>query len=95
MTEPRRVHGGASSRRAQIAPELASTSGGVGAVPGADRGSAAASRSIAGPDRVHRHAVARRRRIHFAGEHTPSWTVWMQGAIDSARRVVREIMARA
>jgi monoamine oxidase len=30
-------------------------------------------------------------RIHFAGEHTSVWTGWMQGALDSARRVVREI----
>jgi monoamine oxidase len=30
-------------------------------------------------------------RIHFAGEHTSPWTGWMQGAFDSARRVVREI----
>jgi monoamine oxidase len=30
-------------------------------------------------------------RIHFAGEHTSHWTGWMQGALDSARRVVREI----
>jgi monoamine oxidase len=32
-------------------------------------------------------------RIHFAGEHTSVWTGWMQGALDSARRVVREITA--
>jgi monoamine oxidase len=30
-------------------------------------------------------------RIHFAGEHTSAWTGRMQGALDSARRVVREI----
>ena len=30
-------------------------------------------------------------RIHFAGEHTSVWTGWMQGALDSARRVVREM----
>jgi monoamine oxidase len=30
-------------------------------------------------------------RVHFAGEHTSMWTGWMQGALDSARRVVREI----
>jgi len=30
-------------------------------------------------------------RIHFAGEHTSVWTGWMQGALDSARRVLREI----
>jgi monoamine oxidase len=30
-------------------------------------------------------------RVHFAGEHTSPWTGWMQGAFESARRVVREI----
>ena len=30
-------------------------------------------------------------RVHFAGEHTSMWTGWMQGALDSARRVAREI----
>ena len=30
-------------------------------------------------------------RIHFAGEHTSAWTGWMQGALESARRTVREI----
>ncbi|HEX8703404.1 MAG TPA: NAD(P)/FAD-dependent oxidoreductase [Myxococcaceae bacterium] len=30
-------------------------------------------------------------RIHFAGEHTSLWTGWMQGALESGRRVVREI----
>ena len=30
-------------------------------------------------------------RIHFAGEHTSLWTGWMQGALESARRVVAEI----
>ena len=30
-------------------------------------------------------------RIHFAGEHTSAWTGWMQGAFESARRVVREL----
>ena len=32
-------------------------------------------------------------RIHFAGEHTSPWTGWMQGALESARRAVREINA--
>jgi monoamine oxidase len=32
-------------------------------------------------------------RIHFAGEHTSVWTGWMQGALESARRAVREITA--
>ena len=30
-------------------------------------------------------------RIHFCGEHTSSWSGWMQGAFESARRVVAEI----
>jgi monoamine oxidase len=34
-------------------------------------------------------------RLHFAGEHTSRWTGWMQGALDSARRVVEEINDRA
>ena len=33
-------------------------------------------------------------RIHFAGEHTSPWTGWMQGALESARRVVAEINTR-
>jgi monoamine oxidase len=32
-------------------------------------------------------------RVHFAGEHTSSWMTWMEGALQSAERVVREIMA--
>jgi monoamine oxidase len=32
-------------------------------------------------------------RIHFAGEHTSAWTGWMQGALESARRVTAEINA--
>jgi monoamine oxidase len=36
--------------------------------------------------------LARREgRLHFAGEHTSPWTGWMQGALESARRVVAEI----
>jgi len=32
-------------------------------------------------------------RIHFAGEHTSVYTGWMQGALESARRVTQEINA--
>jgi monoamine oxidase len=32
-------------------------------------------------------------RIFFAGEHTSRWNGWMQGAIESAHRVVKEITA--
>ena len=31
-------------------------------------------------------------RIHFAGEHTSRWSGWIQGSLDSAHRVVREIV---
>lgn len=30
-------------------------------------------------------------RIHFAGEHTSLWIAWMNGALESAERVVQEI----
>jgi monoamine oxidase len=30
-------------------------------------------------------------RVHFAGEHTSCWNGWMQGALESAHRVIREI----
>ncbi len=30
-------------------------------------------------------------RIHFAGEHTSCWNGWMQGALESAHRVIGEI----
>ena len=35
--------------------------------------------------------AAQEGRIHFAGEHTSPWTGWMQGALESGRRVAREI----
>jgi len=31
-------------------------------------------------------------RIHFAGEHTSSWTGWMEGALESGERAAREIL---
>jgi monoamine oxidase len=31
-------------------------------------------------------------RVHFAGEHTSAWTGWMEGALESAERVVREVL---
>ncbi|MFE6946664.1 flavin monoamine oxidase family protein [Streptomyces chartreusis] len=31
-------------------------------------------------------------RIHFAGEHTSVWSGWMNGALESAERVVQEIL---
>lgn len=36
-------------------------------------------------------AAAPEGRIHFAGDHTSAWYGWMQGAFDSAERVVQEI----
>jgi monoamine oxidase len=32
-------------------------------------------------------------RVHFAGEHTSLWIAWMNGALESAERVVEEILA--
>jgi monoamine oxidase len=34
-------------------------------------------------------------RIHFAGEHTASWTGFMEGALESAERVTKEVLAYA
>ncbi len=50
-----------------------------------------------GPGQLKRIAAAGQRegRIHFAGEHTSRWTGWIQGALDSAHRVVDEITAGA
>lgn len=31
-------------------------------------------------------------RVHFAGEHTSVWAGWMQGAIESGKRTVQEIV---
>jgi monoamine oxidase len=31
--------------------------------------------------------------IHFAGEHTSSWTGWMEGALESGERAAREVLA--
>jgi monoamine oxidase len=32
-------------------------------------------------------------RLHFAGEHTSPWIGWMEGALESAERVVREVQS--
>jgi monoamine oxidase len=47
------------------------------------------------PGQLNRIPINARRegRIFFAGEHTSRWNGWMQGAIESAHRVVREISA--
>jgi monoamine oxidase len=34
-------------------------------------------------------------RLHFGGEHTSYWTGWMNGALESASRVVREVAGRS
>jgi monoamine oxidase len=31
-------------------------------------------------------------RVHFAGEHTSLWIAWMNGALESAERVITEIL---
>ncbi len=36
-------------------------------------------------------AIARDGRIHFAGEHLSHWSSWMQGALWSGLRAVKEI----
>jgi monoamine oxidase len=36
-------------------------------------------------------ASAPERRIHFAGEHLSQWSSWMQGALDSSARAVKQI----
>lgn len=41
---------------------------------------------------LHRHIVAPEGRIFFAGEHTSLAHTWMQGALESALRAVREIL---
>jgi monoamine oxidase len=92
MSEEERVAAALGQAR-QIFPELAQTfEGGVAHCWGLDpwqRGSFALHtpgqigfiETLAKPEG----------RIHFTGEHTSAWTGWMQGALESARRVVREI----
>jgi monoamine oxidase len=41
---------------------------------------------------IHRYVIAPEGRIHFAGEHASLAHTWMQGALESALRVVREIV---
>jgi monoamine oxidase len=36
-------------------------------------------------------AISREGRIHFAGEHLSPWSSWMQGALSSSLRAVKEI----
>jgi monoamine oxidase len=83
----------AASQTTQIFPEMAEQyEGGISKCWGLDpwqQGSFALHK----PGQIGYLSVlsAREGRIHFAGEHTSPWTGWMQGALESARRVVREI----
>jgi len=92
MSEDDRV-AAASAQARQIFPEMAeSCEGGISKCWGADpwqRGSFA----LHTPGQIGFLAVLAKAegRIHFAGEHTSAWTGWMQGALESARRVVGEI----
>jgi monoamine oxidase len=92
MTEPERVTAAFDQAR-QIFPELATSfEGGVAHCWGADpwqRGAFALH--TPGQMAFIETLAAREGRIHFAGEHTSAWTGWMQGAFESARRVVEEI----
>lgn len=92
MNDRERVSAALAQAR-QIVPELADQfEGGVSYSWAADpwqRGAFAlhALGQIAFIDTL----AAREGRLHFAGEHTLPWTGWMQGALESARRVVQEI----
>jgi monoamine oxidase len=47
------------------------------------------------PDQLRWMFPAMRRvegRVHFAGEHTALWAAWMNGALESAERVVAEVL---
>jgi monoamine oxidase len=41
---------------------------------------------------LHRHLIAPEGRIYFAGEHASLTHTWMQGALESALRAVREML---
>jgi monoamine oxidase len=92
MTEDERV-GAALTQARQIFPEfLTAFEGGVSHAWGLDpwqRGAFA----LHTPGQIGFLDVLARPegRVHFAGEHTSPWTGWMQGALESALRVVREI----
>ena len=44
---------------------------------------------------LHRHIIASEGRIHFAGEHASLTHTWMQGALESGLRAVREMLEAA
>ena len=41
------------------------------------------------------HIASREGRIFFAGEHTSTYSSWMEGALQSGKRVAEEILAAA
>ena len=43
---------------------------------------------------LHRHILEPEGRIHFAGEHASLSHTWMQGALESSLRVVKEVLVR-
>lgn len=92
MTEQERV-AAALGQASQIFPELSKTfEGGVAKCWGLDPWECG-SFALHTPGQIGFIATLGQPegRIHFAGEHTSWWTGWMQGALESARRVVREI----
>jgi monoamine oxidase len=48
---------------------------------------------LPGQSELHQYAVAPEGKIHFAGEHTSLNTAWMQGALESSVRAVKEILS--
>jgi monoamine oxidase len=44
---------------------------------------------------LYRHIVAPEARIYFAGEHASLTHTWMQGALESGVRAVREMLETA
>jgi monoamine oxidase len=44
---------------------------------------------------LHRYIVAPEGRVHFAGEHASLTHTWMQGALESGLRAVREMLEAA
>jgi monoamine oxidase len=94
MSEEERVRAAFDQAR-QIFPELAETfEGGVAHCWGLQRWQQG-SFALHNPGQIGFLDVLGKRegRLHFAGEHTSAWSGWMQGALESARRVVREINA--
>ncbi len=92
MTEAQRVAVALEQAR-RIFPELAASyEGGVSKAWGLDPWQRGAF-SLHTPGQIgYIETLAKSEgRIHFAGEHTSPWSGWMQGALQSAQRVAREI----